>query len=114
MNYAHACVDGSRSLDIPVTTPAGVEVQLREDILRHALAKWRADASFRGGTYSPDLMIDTLLLLARISDMPNRVEVLQHLENEIIKGLWRLETGPLLAQASVLVARLLARSDLKD
>jgi hypothetical protein len=105
VNFVRNRVDGSQSLDVLVATAAAVEGELREGVLRHALAAWRAGASFGGGAYSPNLAIGTLLQLARIADMPDRVAVLQHLVDEIFRGLWGVETG---AQGLVGAAEFLA------
>jgi hypothetical protein len=86
VDFVRNRIDGSQSLDVLVTTAAAVEGDLREDILRDALEAWREGASFGGGVYSPDVAFDTLVKLARMADTPDRVAVLQHLAEHIIRG----------------------------
>lgn len=105
VDFVRDRVDGAQSLDVLVTTATAVERELREDVVHRALAAWRAGASFGGGVYSPDLAIDTLVQLARMADMPDRIAVLQHLVDEIFGGRWGAVTG---ARGLVAAAEFLA------
>lgn len=104
-DFVRSRVDGSQSLDVLVASAAAVDGDLREALLGHALAAWRAGASFGGGTYSPQLATDTLLRLARMAGMPERIELLQHVVDSALGGPAGAESG---AEAVAAAADMLA------
>ena len=111
VTFVRERVDAAQSLDVLATTAAAVEGELREGVLRQALAAWRAGASFGGGTYSPGLATETLLRLARLSAMPDRVALLQQLVDDMLRGLFGAETSAqsLVAAAEFLVPEFVDR-----